>query len=111
MDELWKGRQRSEIERRIADLEQSLAQSREDAKPTAPDVAIGRLSRMDSMQMQQMVLEQRRRQEQERERLRNALSRLDDGTYGGCLRCGKPISKARLEAMPDAVVCIVCANR
>jgi DnaK suppressor protein len=35
-----------------------------------------------------------------------ALRKLDDGTYGVCERCGKPISEARLEAMPASRFCI-----
>jgi DnaK suppressor protein len=35
-----------------------------------------------------------------------ALARMDDGTYGTCSRCGKPIEKARLKALPYADLCI-----
>jgi RNA polymerase-binding protein DksA len=35
-----------------------------------------------------------------------ALKRLDDGTYGTCVRCGKPIGEERLEARPWARLCI-----
>jgi len=35
-----------------------------------------------------------------------ALGRMDDGTYGICSRCGKPIEKARLRALPYADLCI-----
>lgn len=31
-----------------------------------------------------------------------ALRRIDDGTYGQCVRCGKPIEEERLKAMPTA---------
>jgi DnaK suppressor protein len=31
-----------------------------------------------------------------------ALMRIDEGSYGVCLRCGKPIDERRLEAMPTA---------
>jgi DnaK suppressor protein len=31
-----------------------------------------------------------------------ALMRIDEGTYGQCTRCGKPIDERRLEAMPTA---------
>jgi len=43
--------------------------------------------------------------------LRAALKRLEDGTYGDCQTCGKPIAPARLEALPYAVHCIACASR
>jgi RNA polymerase-binding protein DksA len=37
-----------------------------------------------------------------------ALERIEDGTYGTCLRCGKPISEDRLEALPWATLDIDC---
>jgi RNA polymerase-binding transcription factor DksA len=39
-----------------------------------------------------------------------ALAKLDEGAYGTCEACGKPISEARLEAMPATRYCIDCAN-
>jgi len=39
-----------------------------------------------------------------------AIHRLHEGTYGRCVRCGQPISEARLEAMPAARLCIACAS-
>lgn len=37
-----------------------------------------------------------------------ALARLDEGTFGSCVRCGKPIPPGRLEALPWAAFCIEC---
>ena len=37
-----------------------------------------------------------------------ALKRLDDGTFGTCEHCSRPISEARLEARPWATLCIDC---
>ena len=37
-----------------------------------------------------------------------ALQRIDEGTYGTCARCGRPIPEERLEAMPYAELCIDC---
>lgn len=37
-----------------------------------------------------------------------ALERIEDGTYGKCVRCGREISEERLEAMPYATLCIEC---
>lgn len=48
---------------------------------------------------------------QERRRdIARALERLDDGTYGICERCQKPIATARLEALPFATLCIECQS-
>jgi len=38
----------------------------------------------------------------------SALRRIDAGTYGECERCGRPIDKARLRALPYSVLCIDC---
>jgi DnaK suppressor protein len=43
------------------------------------------------------------------ERTERALAKLDEGTYGLCDACGKPIAPKRLQAMPDVVLCIECA--
>jgi RNA polymerase-binding transcription factor len=37
-----------------------------------------------------------------------ALRRIDEGTYGVCSSCGKPIPEDRLEALPWATLCIDC---
>jgi RNA polymerase-binding protein DksA len=37
-----------------------------------------------------------------------ALKRIEDGTYGTCTNCGKPIAPERLEARPWATLCIDC---
>ena len=39
-----------------------------------------------------------------------ALSRLTDGTFGVCARCGRPIGIDRLNARPTAELCIDCAR-
>ena len=39
-----------------------------------------------------------------------ALTKLDNGTYGVCEECGQPIGEARLEAMPAARLCIADAS-
>src|SRR3954451_15635379 len=42
-------------------------------------------------------------------RTERALAKLDEGTYGTCDGCGEPIPPARLDAMPDSVLCVSCA--
>ncbi|HYE77089.1 MAG TPA: TraR/DksA C4-type zinc finger protein [bacterium] len=41
----------------------------------------------------------------------HALAKMDQGTYGQCEGCGKPINPARLEAMPKTRLCIDCASK
>lgn len=40
--------------------------------------------------------------------IRDALARIDAGTYGRCEGCGEPIPAARLEAIPSARRCVTC---
>jgi DnaK suppressor protein len=40
--------------------------------------------------------------------LRDALARIEDGTYGTCLRCDGEISLKRLKAVPWAAYCLAC---
>jgi DnaK suppressor protein len=43
--------------------------------------------------------------------LRHALAKFDDGSYGECEECGNPIGFSRLQARPEARLCITCQTR
>lgn len=43
--------------------------------------------------------------------VQRALARIESGTYGECVRCGTQIAPGRLEARPEAALCIECASR
>jgi len=47
----------------------------------------------------------------QQERVREALARLDAGTYGQCVECGKQLPDERLEARPEAERCVDCQQR
>ena len=47
----------------------------------------------------------------QQERVREALARLDAGTYGRCVECGKELPDERLEARPEAERCVDCQQR
>ena len=38
-----------------------------------------------------------------------AIARMDDGSYGACEGCGRPIAEERLEVIPWAARCVACA--
>ena len=44
-------------------------------------------------------------------KLRRALAKLEEGSYGRCDRCEDEIARGRLEAAPESSLCIVCAAR
>ncbi len=39
-----------------------------------------------------------------------AITRLKDGTYADCARCGSPIGHERLTARPATTLCVACAS-
>ena len=72
---------------------------------------LGRLSRMDALQAQQMAKASSRRRQLERGRIAAALRRIDEGEYGYCLSCGDLIPEPRLTINPAAAQCVGCASR
>jgi DnaK suppressor protein len=46
-----------------------------------------------------------------RAEVERALQKIEQGSYGVCERCSKPIAEARLEANPTARLCITCASQ
>ncbi len=90
-----------------ADLETS-------AKASAPveldQARVGRVSRIDAIQQQQMAAASREAQSHRVALVRQALNHLDEGTYGFCGKCEEPIGYGRLKARPEAAFCINCAG-
>lgn len=97
---------------RLAELEKLNETSREArGVVTLDQSSVGRLTRMDAMQAQQMAAETARRRDQEMIRIRAALTRIENDDFGYCLRCDEEISPKRLDHDPSATLCIACANR
>ena len=72
---------------------------------------VGRLSRMDALQMQAMSQEAIRRRELELKNIKAALDRIRSGEYGYCLDCDEEIASGRLEIEPACTLCIKCASQ
>ena len=77
---------------------------------TLDQQSVGRVSRIDAIQQQQMAIANRAQATQELGRVERALARIDDGDYGSCLECGEAIAVARLQAQPWASLCIDCQS-
>lgn len=92
------------------EIEEGLTSNTQETDVVELDTAIGRLSRMDAMQNQQMALELKRRQEARLQRVKRSLKSIDQGKYGVCGKCKKPIDESRLQVQPDAVMCVRCAG-
>lgn len=72
--------------------------------------SVGRLSRMDAMQQQEMSRAEARRRTDDLARIQQALKRFEEDEYGWCAECGELIAFKRLEIDPAAALCIRCAK-
>lgn len=72
--------------------------------------SVGRLSRIDAMQAQQMALAADRQRQVQISRIRRALSQMDVGEFGDCVECGNEIPDGRLDVDPSAHLCVTCAS-
>lgn len=102
---------RQRLLRLRAELEATEETSRDAAQIVELDQAgIGRVSRMDAMQTQQMALESERRRQLQLQRIESALRRIADGSYGRCTACNEDIHPLRLQADPTFLRCVRCAR-
>jgi len=102
---------RDVLEARETELRAAEAGTAEDRAPVELDQqAVGRLSRMDALQAQEMALETSRRRAAELRRIAAALVRIDSGDYGYCVECGEEIAVRRLELDPATPYCVQCAS-
>ena len=102
---------RLQLLRMKAELQDMDETAQEDTKPVELDQAsVGRLSRMDAMQAQQMAQELARRRQQQIVKLDGALRRIESGEFGYCFVCGDEIDIRRLSVDPGNARCVNCAE-
>jgi DnaK suppressor protein len=94
-----------------AELELQLEGSRQSTEPVTLDQqVVGRVSRMDAIQQQQMAIANREQSTLLLKLVSTALLRIKSGEYGYCLQCGEPIAFARLDAQPFTPNCLDCQS-
>jgi len=71
---------------------------------------VGRVSRMDAMQAQQMALESVRRRQAQLQKISGALQRIENDEYGCCFVCGEEIDIKRLIVEPTNTRCLECVE-
>ena len=101
-------RQRLEAERdELLGLSAAAADER---RPVELDQqSVGRLSRMDAMQVQAMAQAVEGRRRERLQRIAAALRRLEDADFGYCAECGEDIPAKRLDVDPTIACCVDCA--
>lgn len=98
------------IEKDIHSLKEQITILEEKTKPIAPDCSLGRLTRMEAMEEQNVankVLDEARLR---LIRLNNALQRIDKPLFGICIECEEDIGFGRMSVRPESVRCVECAG-
>ncbi len=72
--------------------------------------SVGRLSRIDALQAQQMAQASEQRRQETLTRIQGALRRIETGTFGECFVCGERIDERRLSVDPTITRCLTCAE-
>ena len=92
-------------------LEDDLKNASSGSKPVSLDDPIGRVSRIDAIQMQQLAKNQRARIEVRIQQVTSALNRLKTPEFGICIECEEPITFDRLKVRPEGTLCLACQKR
>ena len=99
--------------RRLLDELQNLKTLSENAKSSRATAeldqqSVGRLSRMDALQKQNMEIATENRRQMRVQVIDTALKRIESGEFGFCVICDEEIGPQRLEFDPAISCCILC---
>lgn len=96
---------------RKKNLQAHSEQSKSARAPVELDQTLqGRLSRQDAMMQQEMAKATEQKRQDEIIRINAALTRIENGEFGYCVKCGENIAQARLDNDPAVPACINCAK-
>jgi len=100
---------KAELDRQLSKLLQSMAVTQAALEPVQLDqTAVGRLSRIDSLQNQGLTKNRAQREQVKLALIQQALERMEQGTYGTCTVCGEGAPFERLFVFPEAPTCAGC---
>ena len=101
---------RERIEEEIEQCRKDIERLEVTAAPISPDKAIGRISRMDSMNDQGIASAALSQAREKMHKLQQALDRVESPSFGLCVMCGRPIPIERLMVLPESTHCVSCAR-
>lgn len=94
----------------ISKTEKSIEEYKDMVKPIAPDVAIGRISRMDAINNKSVMEASLRQAEEKLKNLNRVLSNIGSKEFGICMKCKQPIPIGRILIRPESLYCVNCAS-
>jgi len=101
---------KNKILEEIAKTEKQIIGYQKNAGPVAPDNAIGRISRMDSIVNKSLVEASLNQAKNRLDKLRYALSKVESPEFGICIKCGEAIPIGRILIVPETLLCVNCAQ-
>lgn len=99
------------LRRQEKQLEQSMISAVEQGREVAADSALDAADQAVQSYQKEMLFSQGTSGHEQLALVRVALKRLNEGTYGECIHCGKTIGLKRLEALPWTPNCITCQEK
>lgn len=101
---------KQKIEAEIIKTRQQIEAYREITQPVAPDVSIGRLSRMDAIHNNSVTEAALRQSEEKLRKLEYVLTKVGSPDFGLCLKCKAQIPFGRILIRPESMHCVRCAQ-
>ncbi len=98
---------RAQLEKKQAVLEQRLASIKRDVSRSHSGDSAEQAQERENDEVEDAIGVET---EQSLRDVRAALTRLEAGLYGSCESCGEEIAPGRLEVLPEAVLCVNCAE-
>ncbi|MBR9999691.1 MAG: hypothetical protein KFF73_12020 [Cyclobacteriaceae bacterium] len=94
----------------ISKTERLIEEYKDMTKPVAPDVAIGRISRMDAINNKSITEASLRQAEGKLRNLNRVLSMFGTEDFGRCIKCRTLIPIGRILFRPESLYCVNCAQ-
>jgi RNA polymerase-binding transcription factor len=101
---------KEKVLKEISKTEKTIVDYKEQTKPVAPDVAIGRISRMDAINNKSITEASLRQANEKLRNLQLVLGKIGTPEFGRCMRCGNEIPLGRILFRPESLFCVNCAR-
>jgi DnaK suppressor protein len=102
---------KSALERRQAELSAQAQPAVAAGDLPVPEIETSPADKATVRLLNDLALEAAGMQSAQLRTIRHALSKFADASYGECEQCGNPIGFSRLQARPEACLCIACQTR
>jgi len=99
---------KDKIAQDLVTMQHEIDELKEKTKPITPDCSLGRLTRQEMIQEQQVNEHAMHEAEIRVNKLKYALQRVDKEGYGVCAECEEEIAFARLMLLPESTHCVAC---